>query len=94
MSRLRLAGEHTINGFANRDLQQRLYPRPPRDDTEAKRRCAHTSRQIAKLRGHGLLAKVPRRRLYRVTAYGQRYMSAALAVHDQSFPSAYNKTAA
>lgn len=89
-----LAGEHTINGFANRDLQQRLYPRPPRDDTEAKRRCAHTSRQIAKLRGHGLLAKVPRRRLYRVTAYGQRYMSAALAVHDQRFPSAYNKTAA
>ena len=87
--RAALAGEHIINGFRNRDLQARLYHRPPRDDTEAKRRCARTSRLIVKLRGHGLVAKVPRRRLYRVTPYGQRVMSAAIAVHDTAFPAAY-----
>jgi len=87
------AGEHLINGFRNKDLQTRLYRLPPRDDTDAKRRCAKTSR-LTKLRGHGLVAKVPRRRLYRVTAYGQRYMSAAIAVHDQRFPAAYQQTAA
>jgi hypothetical protein len=33
---------------------------------------------IVKLRGHGMVAKVPRARLYRVTRYGQRVMTAAL----------------
>lgn len=47
------------------------------------------SRQIAKLRGHGLVAKVPHHRLYRVTPYGQRVMAAAIAVHDHAFPLAY-----
>lgn len=84
-----LAGEHAIVGFRNADLQARLWPRPPRHPDEARRRCARTSRLIAKLRGHGLVAKVPRCRLYRVTAYGQRVMSAAIAVHDQHFPLAY-----
>ena len=94
MFRAALAGEHLINGFCNAHIQARLYPQPPRDDAEAKRRCARTSRPIAKLRGHGLVAKVPRRRLYRVTPYGQRFMSAAIAVHDQQFPAAYRQTAA
>jgi hypothetical protein len=88
-----LAGEHTINGFRNHHLQHRLWPRPPKDPDDARRRCARTSRQIAKLRGHGLVAKVPRQRLYRVTPYGQRFMTAALAVHDQHFPAAYAATA-
>jgi len=84
-----MAGEHTVVGFRNADLQRRLYRRDPRDDAEARTRCQRTSRQIAKLRGHGLLAKVPRQRLYRVTAYGQRVMAAAIAVHDRTFPAAY-----
>lgn len=84
-----LAGEHVIVGFRNTHIQRRLWKTPPANETEAKRRCAHVSRQIAKLRGHGLVAKVPRHRLYRVTAYGQRVMSAAIAVHDTAFPLAY-----
>jgi len=89
-----LAGEHAIVGFRNKDITKRLYPRPPRDDTEALRRCQRTSRLIAKLRGHGLVAKVPRQRLYRVTPYGQRMMSAAIDWHDRGFPVAYAATAA
>lgn len=83
-----LAGEHTINGFRNKDITNRLYPSSAASRAEAKRRCARTSRQIAKLRGHGLVAKIPNRRLYRLTPYGQRVMSAALTVHD-TFRTAY-----
>ena len=84
-----LTGSYTITGFRNHDLTNRLYARPPRDDVEARRRCARTSRLIAKLRGHGLIAKVPRARLYRVTAHGQRVLTAALRCHDDAFPDAY-----
>jgi hypothetical protein len=84
-----LTGSYTITGFCNHDITAQLYARPAHDDTELRRRCARTSRLIAKLRGHGLLAKVPRARLYRVTPYGQRVLSAAIAYHDDLFPTAY-----
>ena len=84
-----LAGEHTIVGFRNSDLVARLYRRPPTDRTETRRRCARISRLIAKLRGHGLVAKVPHQRLYRVTPHGQQTMTAALSLHDEQFPNAY-----
>jgi hypothetical protein len=81
-----LLGEHNIKGFRNRNITDRLYRRAPADRDEAHRRCEKTSRLITKLRGHHLVAKVPNTRLYRVTPYGQRVMTAALAVHDQQFP--------
>jgi hypothetical protein len=84
-----LAGEHAINGFKNRDLTRRLYRRPPNDREEAHRRCERVSRLIRKLRGHGLVAKVPRSRLYRVTRYGNRVLTAAIALHDDSYPDRY-----
>lgn len=87
--RAALAGEHAIVGFRNTDLTRRLHPRPAADEAETRRRCQRVSRLITKLRGHGLVAKVPRRRLYRVTPYGQRVMAAALAVHDHDFPAAW-----
>ena len=84
-----LAGGHAISGFRNADLVARLYRRPPTDAQEAHRRCARVSRLIAKLRGHGLVAKVPRARLYRPTRHGYRVMTAALAMHDDRFPDHY-----
>lgn len=84
-----LTGSYTISGFRNHDITAQLYPSPPHDDTEIRRRCARTSRMIAKMRGHGLVAKVPRARLYRVTPYGHRVLSAAIAYHDELFPTAY-----
>ena len=73
-----LAGQFTLNGFRNRQLTDGLYPYSARSAAEAKRRRERTSRLIAKMRGHGLVAKVPRTRLYRVTPHGQRVMAAAL----------------
>jgi hypothetical protein len=84
-----LAGANTINGFRNTDLVTRLYPRPPANIQEAHRRCARVSRLIGKLRGHGLVAKVPRSRLYRPTTRGYRIMTAVLAVHGDRIPEVY-----
>jgi hypothetical protein len=88
-----LAGQHTIVGFRNADLASRLYPHPPATPQEAQRRCARVSRLIAKLRGHGLVAKVPRQHLYRVTEHGYRAMTAALTIHDNEFPDTYLRAA-
>ena len=68
-------------------------PTPPRPNATV-RSPGQLSVIITKLRGHGLIAKVPRRRLYRVTRYGQRHMAAAVAVHDNAFHAAYLKLAA
>ena len=84
-----LAGEHTIRGFRNTDITARLYRPPPKDRDEAHRRCERVSRLIAKLRGHGLVAKVPRTRLYRPTRYGYRVMTAAISIHDTRLPANY-----
>jgi hypothetical protein len=89
-----LAGEHAIQGFRNRGIWQRLYPKPPKSPEEAKRRCARVSRLIAKLRGHGLVAKIQKSRLYRVTSRGQRLMSAALRYRDEGLPAAQDAAAA
>lgn len=84
-----LAGEHTINGFRNKDLTARLYQNPPSSPEQANTRCQRTSRLITKLRGHALIAKVPSRRLYRVTPAGQRLLGTLITFHDRAFPAAY-----
>ena len=81
-----LAGEHAIQGFRNRNIRQRLYPTPAKSPEDARRRCARVCRLIAKLRGHGLVAKVPTRRLYRITTRGQQLMSAALKYRTLGLP--------
>jgi hypothetical protein len=48
---------------------------------------------VVKLRGHRLVAKVPRGRRYRVTSYGHRVMTAALAIHDHQFVDHFNAAA-
>ncbi len=57
---------------------------------EAKRRTHRTSRLIAKLRGHGLIAKVKNSRLYRVTHSGVKAIWAAVRCRCIDFPTAFN----
>ena len=83
-----LHGDHAIHGFRNRDLQRHLYTSPPRSREERLRRGEHTSRKIAKLRGHGLIRKVGNSRLYRPTQHGLRLMIAAVDYRETSFPRA------
>jgi hypothetical protein len=84
--RAALRGEHRLHGFRNRDLAGRLYPQPTKDAAQRRRRCARVTRLIGLLRGHGLVAKTPRTRRYRVTAQGELLMSAALKVKDVYLP--------
>jgi len=87
--RAALAGERAIQGFRNTDIANRLYRHQPADRVDAHRRCERVSRLIVKLRGHGLVAKIPRARRYRVTRYGHRVMTAAIAIHDDQFADHY-----
>ena len=81
-----LAGEHSLNGFRNKNLQAYLYPKPAKTHTEQRQRSAHVTRLVAKLRGHGLISKVKGSRLYRSTPRGVRLMSAAILCRNKTFP--------
>ena len=84
-----MAGENALNGFRNRDLCARLYPHLASSDQEVKRRCARISRLIAKLRGHGLIAKVKDSHLYRLTQVGSQVLFAILNFYQTDFPTAF-----
>lgn len=84
-----LSGEFALNGFRNSDLAQKLFSKPAASDKEAKQRCTKVSRLIAKLRGHGLIAKVKNARLYRITELGSRVLSAVLSFFYTDFALAF-----
>ena len=84
-----MAGENTLNGFRNHDLCTKLYPQPASSDRQAKQRCTRISRLIAKLRGHGLIAKVKDARLYRLTRVGSQVLFAVLSFYQTDFPTAF-----
>jgi hypothetical protein len=81
-----LRGEHRLQGFRNKDLAQRLYAKGTQEAAERRRRCARVTRLIQLLRAHGLVAKIPRTRRYRLTAQGERVMSAAIKVKEVHLP--------
>jgi len=81
-----LSGAHVISGLSNRDIQGRLWKSKPTDQQEARRRCRRVCRVIGKLRGHGLLRKIPGRRRYGVTLRGRRLLTAALHYRHRDFP--------
>jgi hypothetical protein len=81
-----LQGEHAIRGFRNGDLAQVLFGPRPDDPGERRRQCGRVSRRISLLRAHGLVAKFPRSRRYRVTERGQRFMSTAIRLRTELFP--------
>lgn len=89
-----LSGDFAINGFRNRDLQGKLHPAAANDAAEAKRRTHRTSRLIAKLRGHGLIAKVKNSRLYRLTPRGAKAMGSAVRFRKSDFPRYYREVEA
>jgi hypothetical protein len=88
-----MRGEHRLRGFRNGDLARHLYPRPDRDAGERQRRCGRVTRLIQLLRAHGLVAKIPRTRRYRITQAGERLMSAAIKLREQELPRAIHDAA-
>jgi hypothetical protein len=81
-----LRGEHRLRGVSNGEVAARLFGPVPRDGAERRRRCARVTRLLQLLRAHGLLAKIPRSRRYRVTAKGEALMSAAVYIRYKYLP--------
>lgn len=81
-----LRGEHAIHGFRNRDIAAQLAPTSSRDPALAKKCGARVSRLLQLLRAHGLIAKIPRSRRYRLTPRGLQLMGAAIWLRREKFP--------
>ena len=88
-----LRGEQAVRGFRNGELAQQLFGARPDDPVERRRQCGRVSRRISLLRAHGLVAKFPRSRRYRVTQNGQRFMSTAMHLRAKLFPSELSRQA-
>jgi hypothetical protein len=86
-----MGGPHRLRGFHNRDIARQLQPTRAVDAGERRRRSARVTRQIQLLRAHGLVAKIPRTRRYRVTVKGEALMSAAIYVRHKYLPTELGK---
>jgi hypothetical protein len=73
-------GEDAINGFRNRDLRQRLFGDAPA--AERKRQSAKVTRLLRLLRGHHLIAKVPKTHRYQTTEHGRKCVAALLSARN------------
>lgn len=71
--------EFVLNGLRNADVRRALYGEDPADAKERRRRSSAVSRQLALLRAHGILQKVPQSHHYRVTKKGRKAVTALLA---------------
>lgn len=85
-----LRGEHVIQGFRNADIRHRLF-NETKDARERRRQSACVSRLFKRLHVHGLIAKIPRSRRWRVSRKGLRIMGAALEFHETGFFDARQK---
>src|SRR5205807_9087151 len=89
-------GDHCLRGFRYKDIRTRLASTPHlrKCGNEAKKASAKISRILRRFRTHGLIAKIPRTRHWRVTLYGRRVMGKALYLRHHDFPRLYPRPAA
>jgi hypothetical protein len=81
-----LRGEHALRGFRSRDLAPYLNQPPTRDPNQRRRQSGQRCRLLQLLRAHGLIARLPHIRRYRVTERGFAFMSAAIHLRHKAFP--------
>jgi len=84
-----MSGEHALHGFANRDLRDKLAASVLHLHEDPKKGSAQVSRLLHRLHVHGLVAKIPRSRRWRVTAFGYSVMATAVKLRQRDFPSLY-----
>jgi hypothetical protein len=80
-----LRGEHALRGFRSRDLAQYLNQPPSPDPNQRRRQSGQRCRLLQLLRAHGLIARLPHTRRYRVTDRGFAFMSAAIHLRHKAF---------
>jgi hypothetical protein len=82
-----LDGEHTVQGFSNLDIRRKLQ-----DSTHLKgiadpgRQSAKVTRIFNRCHAHGLIAKIPRSRRWKLTSHGRMAMASSLQLRDIQFP--------
>jgi hypothetical protein len=78
-------GEFATAGFRNRDLRALLHPRAAQlDNAQQRRLSARIGRHLRVLRAHGLVQKVARSHLYRLTDQGRLLAAALFAARNAS----------
>jgi hypothetical protein len=73
-------GNFLLQGFRNRDVRAALHGEMA-DAQQRRGQAAAVTRQLALLRAHGLIVKVPTTHRYHLSASGQRVVTALLAAH-------------
>lgn len=80
-----LRGEHAIDGICNRSLREHLFG-PTADPAVRRRQANRTSRLLKRLHVHGLIAKIPHTRRWRLTAHGSVLITTILKCHYEKYP--------
>ena len=87
-----MAGEHSLHDFTSRDIRTQLT------STRLLRSCAldpktasaRVRRCFRRLQAHGLTAKIPRTRRWRVTNFGRDFMCTFLSLREHHLPNVYS----
>jgi len=87
-----LRGEHVLRGLRNRDVRQNLFG-DSQDKERLKKESAQVSRALGRLHAHGMIAKIPRSRRWRVTVLGNNLMAAAIHLRNETLPQILKKAA-
>lgn len=86
-----MVGEHCLHGFTSRDIRSRLsgtrWLRTCADDP--KKVSAKVGRCFRRLHAHGLIAKIPRTRRWRVSDHGCKVMGSTMYLRERHFPNVY-----
>jgi hypothetical protein len=89
-----LDGQHMIRGFSNPDIRQKLKDSPHlKGITDPRQQSAKVTRIFNRCHAHGLIAKIPHSRRWRLTSYGRVAMAASVQLRDFHFPFTYMKLA-
>jgi hypothetical protein len=91
-----LNGQHCLRGFTNRDIRNQLQSTAHLKTSAGNpnKQSAKISRMFRKLHAHGLIAKIPRTRRWKVTRYGHRVMGTSIYLRAVDFPRVYAAPAA
>jgi hypothetical protein len=85
-----LDGQHMIRGFSNPDIRNKLKDSPHlKGITDTRRQSAKVTRIFNRCHAHGLIAKIPHSRRWRLTTQGRIAMTAAIQLRDGQFPRAH-----
>ena len=81
-----------IRGFSNPDIRKILKDSPHlKDITDSRRQSAKVTRIFNPCHAHGLIAKIPHSRRWRLTKQGRIAMTASIQLRDVQFPITHMK---